>query len=139
MQENALIKSPFLINFYVKSHKIKVYFYTSVLAYENRGIFLDLSLSKEKGLSYHSEQKILRINQNSIFSEFLKIVKNTLALMLSIILIIFSSQFQKWPLRATLQRPNANLYLRSWSSWTANNDKKLNEKKSCVTSQKTTF
>ncbi len=40
--------------------------------------FFDLSLSKEKGLSYHSGQKMLKINENLIFSEFLKIVKNTL-------------------------------------------------------------
>ncbi len=40
-------------------------------------IFFYLSSSKEKSLSYHSGRIMLRINQNSIFSEFLKIVKNT--------------------------------------------------------------
>ncbi len=43
--------------------------------------FFDLSLLKEKALSHHSGQKMLKINKNLISSEFLKIVKNTLALM----------------------------------------------------------
>ncbi len=44
--ENALIESPFLINF--NAHKIQVYLYTSVLAYENRGIFLTFHRRKRR-------------------------------------------------------------------------------------------
>ncbi len=75
-----------MINFNVKSHKIKVCFYTSVLAFENRDLFWPLIVERER-LKLSFRAKMLKINKNSIFSEFLKIVKNTLALMLSIILI----------------------------------------------------
>ncbi len=48
IRENALIESPFLISFNVKSQKILVYFCTSVLAYENRGIFLTFHCRKRR-------------------------------------------------------------------------------------------
>ncbi len=106
-----LIKSlTFLYNFYLKKIFVNqclpdswkqlkklslinsnvVYFYASILAYENRSTFLIFSLERGGGLSYHSAQRTLKNIQNSIFSEFLKILKNTLALMASFYQITFS-------------------------------------------------
>ncbi len=65
---------------------------------------MGFTLSKEKGLSYHSGQKMLKINKKLIFREFLKIVKNTLAFIRFNVInnTHFRRMFQKSSIRVTL-------------------------------------
>ncbi len=79
IRENVYKKALFKINFIVELHKKQLFL---GLAYESRGIFFVILLLKENVLSYHFAWRTLRGFRNSIFGEFLNMMKNTLTFMM---------------------------------------------------------